>query len=95
MRTSSKSTNSNDHTSSTSVTVTNITSSKTHAEKKNPANKRKHDKIIQKWRKTSAMVVMDSASKLEQKKAKNKALKEACGMWKEHKEKRGGLTSGQ
>eukprot|EP00957_Ditylum_brightwellii_P105440 8038490-Ditylum_brightwellii.AAC.1 len=32
------------------------------------------------------MVVKDSASKIEQKKVRNKVLKEACGMWKEHKD---------
>eukprot|EP00957_Ditylum_brightwellii_P074522 5661886-Ditylum_brightwellii.AAC.1 len=94
MKTSSGSTNLNDHTSSTSVAVTNITPSKTHAEKKNSTNKRKHDIITQKWRKTSAMVVLDSASKLEQKRVKNKALKDVCMMWKERKDKEGGLVSG-
>eukprot|EP00957_Ditylum_brightwellii_P136151 10383575-Ditylum_brightwellii.AAC.1 len=46
------------------------------------------------WRKTSAMVVKDSASKLEQKRVKNKALKDVCVIWKEHKDKEGGLASG-
>ena len=95
MRKSSESTNLNDHTSSTSVVVTNITPSETHTEKKNPTNKRKHDKITQKWRETPSMVAKDSASKIEQKRIKDKALKEACVMWKEHKDKEGGLTSGK
>eukprot|EP00957_Ditylum_brightwellii_P020593 1552120-Ditylum_brightwellii.AAC.1 len=41
------------------------------------------------------MVVKDSASKIEQKRIKDKALNEACVVWKEHKDKEGGLTSGK
>eukprot|EP00957_Ditylum_brightwellii_P165451 12596490-Ditylum_brightwellii.AAC.1 len=93
MRTSSKSTNPNDHTSSTGVKVTNITPSEAHTEKNNPTKKRKHDKIIKKWRKTPAMVAKDYASKIEQNMIKDKALREACETWKEQKVLKGGLTS--
>eukprot|EP00957_Ditylum_brightwellii_P182153 13878296-Ditylum_brightwellii.AAC.1 len=41
------------------------------------------------------MVVKDGASKVEQKRVKDKVLKEACMMWKEHKDKEGGLASGK